>query len=58
MRCNSGLDEVEHTAFQVEIYSGGKGSWGDLQPARCSKLQTGEVRCVLLGRMVSLGLPI
>lgn len=42
VRCNSGLDELEHAAFQVEIYSGGRGGWGDRQPASGSKLQTGE----------------
>lgn len=47
MRCNSGLGEVEHAAFQVGIYSGGRDSWADLQPASWSKLQTGEVSAAM-----------
>lgn len=27
MRCKSGWDELEHAAFQVEIYSGGRDGW-------------------------------
>lgn len=51
-RCNSGLDELEHTAFQVEMHSGGRDSWADLQPASCSKLQTGEVCAAVLGDII------
>lgn len=43
MRCSSGLDELEHAAFQVESYSGGRGRWGDVEPASGSQLHSGEV---------------
>lgn len=40
MGCKSGRDELEHAAFQVEIYRGGRGGWAAWQ---WQELLAGEV---------------
>lgn len=46
MRYNSGRDELEHSAFQVEIYSGERESWAGLQPAACGKVCAAGAACL------------
>lgn len=56
MRCDSGVDELECTAFQVGIYREGGDSRADVQPAVAANCTL--ARCVLLCQLVSLELPL